>query len=84
MKKLSEDYIKFKIIEIRYLVDRNITTCVITMENGYEVVGFSACVHSEIFDLDTGKQLAYQDAFRNIWPLEGYLLAQKRFEESKT
>jgi hypothetical protein len=32
------------------------------------------------FSRDLGRQYAFQDAVRQIWPLEGYLLAQQLHE----
>ncbi len=53
-----------------------ITTCLITMVNGYDVLGFSACVDSKEFDPTLGQKYAYADAYDKIWPLEGYLLQE--------
>ena len=51
------------------------------MENGYTIKGLSACVDAANFDIGLGRNYAYEDAFRQIWPLEGYLLAQRLYED---
>lgn len=56
------------------------TVCQITLVNGYVVLGTSACVSPENYDEEIGRAEAYKDALARIWPLEGYLLAQQRYE----
>jgi Phage protein (N4 Gp49/phage Sf6 gene 66) family len=57
-----------------------LTFCVLVMRNGFTVVGKSACASPENFDAELGKKIARQDAFNQIWPLEGYLLREKLSE----
>jgi hypothetical protein len=58
------------------------TICCIVMDNGFTVVGTSACVDRRNFDSEIGRRLAYDNAFNKIWELEGYLLAEHRFQQS--
>lgn len=53
-----------------------VTICQITMQNGFTVVGTSACAHPDNFDETLGRKIAYEDAFSQIWALEGYLLRE--------
>lgn len=78
--KVTPDSIKAKIEKIDYLVlpDSTVTLCNITLKNGYSVRGESACVDPRNFNVEIGKGLAYKNAFDKLWPLEGYLLAEKR------
>jgi hypothetical protein len=46
------------------------------MLNGFTVVGKAAPVSAINFDLQRGRDLAYEDAFRQLWALEGYLLRE--------
>ena len=64
--------------------DTTTTLCILTLKNGYVVVGQSACIDKNVFEFEVGKQIAYEDAFGKIWELEGYLLAQRRFEAGIT
>lgn len=51
------------------------TTCVVlTLKNGFEVVGTSACVDAANYDLEVGKKFARQRALDKVWELEGYKL----------
>jgi hypothetical protein len=45
-------------------------------------VGKSAPANAENFDAEVGKQLAYEDAIRQLWPLLGYALKQKLYVET--
>ncbi len=54
-----------------------LTICVLVMWNGFVVMGKSACASPENFDAELGRKIARQDAFNQIWPLEGYLLREK-------
>ena len=59
---------------IPYEEHRILTLCVLTLKNGFTVVGKSACASPEKFDAELGRQIARQDAVNKIWPLEGYRL----------
>ena len=61
------------------LPDTTTTVCQLFMENGYSILGTSACVNSANFNRATGEKYAYEDAINKAWPLEGYLMAQERF-----
>ena len=53
------------------------TSCLLTLENGYTVLGESACASPENFDAALGRKIARSNAVNKIWQLEGYLLKQK-------
>lgn len=58
--------------------------CAITLKNGFQVTGESACAIPENFSSAIGQQLAYEKAFEKIWGLEGYLLKQKIYKQEDT
>lgn len=60
-----------------------LTFCVIVLKNGFTVTGENSCVNLDNFDAELGKKLAYDNARKRIWELEGYLLRQKFYEESQ-
>ena len=47
------------------------------MRNGFVFVGKSAAASPENHDTKIGEYYAYDDAFRQIWTHEGYLLREK-------
>ncbi|WP_244483612.1 Gp49 family protein [Methylobacterium sp. Leaf91] len=75
--RITQDGITAKIASTEYFRSRTLTICVVTMSNGFHLLGTSACASPENFDQAIGERYAYQDAFRQIWPLEGYLLRER-------
>ena len=72
---------KIKGITTYRLPDTTITVAVITMENGWMQEGFSACADPANFDEQIGKEMAINNAYDKIWPLEGYLLKERLFRD---
>lgn len=70
---------KIKSAEYTVLSDGRTTICQITLQNGYTVIGKSACVSSENFNRALGEKIAFEDASNKIWELEGYLLKEKLY-----
>ncbi len=54
-----------------------LTICILTMNNGFTVIGKSAPASPENFDAEKGKRFAYEDAIKQLWPLEGYALRER-------
>lgn len=54
-----------------------LTICVITLKNGFTLVGKSACASPANYDAELGHKIARDDARKQIWALEGYLLRSK-------
>lgn len=56
---------------------RLLSICILVMKNGFMVVGKSAPASAKNFDRELGRKFAYEDAIRQLWPLEGYALREK-------
>ena len=54
-----------------------LTICILVMKNGFTVIGKSAPASPENFDREKGERFAYEDAIKQLWPLEGYALRDK-------
>jgi len=74
-----------KIKETTYtlLPDGRTTICQITLANGYTIIGKSACVCVENYNQALGEKYAFEDAINKIWELEGYLLKEQLYWESR-
>ena len=48
--------------------------CLLTLKNGFEIVGVAACVDPGNFDMEIGMKFSREDAINKIWQLEGYRL----------
>lgn len=59
------------------------THCVLVLQNGYTIVGHSACVDPAIYDEAVGQQYAYENAVDKIYALEGYVLANTMHEQQQ-
>lgn len=76
--KVTPERINSKVEDAHYFAvpDTGMTICAILLSNGFVVTGQSAATQVE-FDADKGKELAFADALKKIWPLEMYLLREK-------
>lgn len=76
--KVTRQGIEAKIASVQYITQHApLTICVITMRNGFSVTGTSGAVSLANYDEEVGKTVSYENAFRQIWPLEGYLLRER-------
>ena len=82
--KVTLESIKAKLKGETYLVlpDGRTTLCVLTMENGFTITGTSACVDPTEFNLSLGRKYAFEEALRQVFTVEAYLLCQKLHEET--
>ena len=83
--RLTPDLIDAVIKNAQYHVfeGSQLTVCCLTLQNGYTVTGESACASPENFDKELGEKIAYNNARNKIWAIEGYLLKEKLYNESK-
>lgn len=74
--KVTTDSIKAKILSSEYWqpAGTTLTVCVIHMTNGFTFVGKSGAADARNFDPEIGQRYAFEDAFKQIWSHEGYLL----------
>jgi len=76
--RITPENIEDVISDETYFIFPNttVTICLLTLKNGYNVVGESACASPENFDKETGRNVAKANAKGKIWGLEGYLLKE--------
>jgi hypothetical protein len=75
--RVTEASIKARIFDTYYLHQGTMTICVIEMVNGFKAVGTSACASPANYDRSVGERYAYDNAFKQLWALEAYLLLEK-------
>jgi uncharacterized protein YuzB (UPF0349 family) len=77
--RLTPDHIDSVIDVAHYHVidGTTCTVCALVLVNGFVVIGKSAAASIENFDKELGQRIAFDDARRQIWALEGYLLREK-------
>lgn len=82
--RVTKDVMASRIKNVSYLkLEETVTICSITLDNEYSVRGESACVNPENYDKEIGERIAYDNAFNKLWPLFGFLLAERNFGEKK-
>lgn len=75
MKTVTIEQINSLIEKEEYIkVGVKTVVAVLTLKNGFEIIGTSACVDPSNFNLEIGSKYARERAIDKIWELEGYLL----------
>ena len=82
MPKVTAELIKGKINVVDYTSHGHTTVCFVTMRNGFKFVGTSTPVSPANYDPEVGKRHAFDNAFRQIWTHEGYLLRERLAAEA--
>jgi Phage protein (N4 Gp49/phage Sf6 gene 66) family len=81
--RVTKESIEAKIAAVDYLSHGALTICIITMLNAFKQIGKAAPADTRNYDPEVGKRYAYEDAFRGLWHLEGYLLCERGAEATK-
>lgn len=82
--KVTKESITDKIADATYIYHNELTICILTTSSGFTVLGHEAPASPANYDKAIGERLAYDDAFRQLWPLEGYLLKDRLFAAAAT
>jgi hypothetical protein len=72
--------IEAKIANVEYFNPESashFTIAILTLTNGYVVLGESAPADPENYNKELGEQFARENAIRKVWPLMGYALCDK-------
>lgn len=75
--RVSLDSMQRRIKSIEYIYPPNIphmTIAVIILDNGYALIGESAPADAANFNVALGKEYAYENAMKKMWPLEAYVM----------
>ena len=77
-RRLTPSLIDAAILKTEFHVfkDSCLTVCCLTLVNGFNTTGTSACASPENFNQEVGEKIARENARNKIWELEGYLLKQ--------
>lgn len=60
------------------------TACTLTLKNGHEVVGISAVVNADDYNIDIGGPIAKNKAINQVWGLLGFRLQDRLYNQSIT
>ncbi len=82
--EITEQYLESIIVKEEYNLTSNVVTkCTLTLKNGSTVDGDSYYSEPDTYDREIGRKVAYRQAYKQIWPLEKYLMAEKQYNENK-
>lgn len=81
---VTEEAVNDSIASEEYLtVGKKTTLCLITLKNGFEVVGTSACVDPAKYDIEVGKPFARKKAIDIVWTVLGATLQNTIYNDKK-
>ena len=75
--RVTKESIEAKIRGVEYVYHGTMTIAIIQMHSGFKQAGYAAPADERNFDPDVGMRYAYEDAFKGLWKLEGYLLCER-------
>jgi hypothetical protein len=81
--RVTLESMEAKIEFVNYYNHDLLTMCVVTMKNGFHIVGESAPASRANYDPELGRKFAYENAIRQLWKLEGYSLRDRLAAEGK-
>lgn len=69
----KEDIInQINLVEYYIFPNSQLTVCCLTLKNGFNVTGESACIDPKNFNKELGESIAYSKALEKIWAFEAY------------
>lgn len=77
--RVTLQHIESKIVGETFttLPSGKVMVCELTLANGYTVRGEAAVVSRANFDPEIGQRVSRENAVRQVWQLEGYLLQER-------
>lgn len=75
--RVSLESMKRQVASVEYINPASIphmTIAIVLLKNGYALQGMSAPADPANFNEERGKEFAYEDALRKMWPLEAYVM----------
>lgn len=67
--RITLDHLKSRVSSAEYIERGVLNVCFIQLDNGFWLVGKSAPVDPTNYNAEYGRELAYDDALRQAWPL---------------
>lgn len=78
-KRVTLAQLEARVEHVEYLhpgMHKHMTIAVMTIDNGFALVGKSAPADPRNFDEELGRKFAREDCLRQLWAFEGYLLRE--------
>lgn len=82
--RVTLDQVEAIVVHEDYTVHSGVfIVATLELRNGFHVVGTSAAASPENFNEELGRKIARDNALKQVWMLEGYLLRQRLFESNQ-
>ena len=81
--RVNSDSIAKEIATVEYAYVGLMTLCVLTLHNGFKIVGKSACASAANYNREFGEQFAYRDADRQIGQFLGFRICEESYKQSQ-
>lgn len=65
--------LRARVSTVEYIERGTLTIAIIQLNNGFWLIGKSAPADPNNYDAEYGRQLAYDDALRQAWPLVAFV-----------
>ena len=75
--RVSLDALKRRVVDVEYIFPSkmsHMTIACVMLDNGYMLIGKSAPADAANFNEKLGSEYALEDALRQMWPLEAYVM----------
>lgn len=74
--RVTPEYLASRIAKVEFhrLAGGTMTLCILTVDNGFQLTGTSACADPANYRQDVGEKIARDNAERQLWPLLGFAL----------
>lgn len=85
MNKVTLEQIYSKINSETYTIlpSGKVLVCELLLQNGFSVRGEAAVVDKANFNYDIGCTISKENAIKQIWQIEGYLLQEELYKKGK-
>lgn len=76
--RVTPEYLKSRVAKVEFhrLAGGTMTLCILTVDNGFQLTGTSACADPANYKKDVGEKISYDNAERGLWPLLGFALKE--------
>lgn len=79
MQVITKEFLQAQIKHVTFYQpeETTVTTCYMTLQNDFTVMGQSATIDKATFNAEIGRDIAYDNAFDQLWVLYGFLEKNK-------
>ena len=81
--RVKQEDISKEIATVEYAYVGLMTLCVLTLHNGFKIVGKSACASAANYNKEWGEQFAFSDADRQIGQYLGFRICEERYKQEQ-